>query len=86
MGVDGQYRRLVSNAARMRRFSVFGRPMAVVERASGRELVHLGSDGAHRPGGVPVPSDVQDDALATWLDDVFHECATPRHPDVLPLD
>lgn len=70
---------------RVHRFSVFGRPMAVVGRGSGRELVHLGADGSHRPSGVPVPVDVEDDALATWLDDVFHESATPRHPEVLPL-
>lgn len=85
MGVDGEYRRLVSTAPRMQRFAVFGRLMAVVERGSGRELVHLGADGTHRPAGVPVPVDVPDDALATWLEDVFHESATPRHPDVLPL-
>lgn len=71
---------------REHRFRVFGRAMAVVESAGGREVVLLGADGKRRPAGVPVPPELSATELATWLGDVFHEAATPRYPDVETLD
>ena len=68
-----------------RRFSVFGRPMAVEPAAGGWQVFLLGPDGKRRPAGVSVPPELPEHELGIWLGDVFHEAATPRHPEVVPL-
>lgn len=73
------------SAPRELRFDVFGRRMAVVDDARGRRVFLLGVDGKRRPVDVPVPPDLDEADIATWLGDLFHEAATGRHPEVLRL-
>ncbi|MFZ5656024.1 MAG: DUF7661 family protein [Pseudomonadota bacterium] len=65
------------------RFDVFGRPMAVTRTAGGWRAFWLGNEGKRRPADLHVPAGLEPGELATWLADVFHEAATPRHPDVV---
>lgn len=73
-----------SAAARLR-FDVFGREM-VVEGGAGRwQAWWCGGDGKRRPAAVPIPAQLDAGDIAGYLDDVFHESATPRHPAVRRL-
>lgn len=68
------------------RFDVHGRPMAVVRGAVGWQAFRLGNEGKRRPADAYVPATLAPAELRTWLADLFHEGATPRHPDVLARD
>lgn len=85
MGLDGQYGRLVSPPRELR-FDVFGRRMAVRDDGRGWRVYVLGTEGKRRAADVVIPPGLEADAIGTWLADVFHEAATPRHPGVRPLD
>jgi hypothetical protein len=63
-------------------FNVFGKPVAVRAAAGGWEAFYLGAEGKRRPADFVVPADVDAAGLREWLADLFHENATPRHPDV----
>lgn len=68
------------------RFEVFGRRMAVVDEGHGWRLWLTGAEGKRRPMDVAIPPGLDEIDVATWLGDIFHEAATPRHPDVRRLD
>lgn len=74
-----------SDARRELRFDVFGRPMAAVRDARGWSLFHLGPDGKRRRAEAVIPPWLDDDAIAGWLADLFHEAATPARGDVVRL-
>lgn len=62
---------------------VFGRTMQAV-RAEGRwSLFLVGNEGKKRlVQDVVVPSELSKDELIGFLDDLYHEWATPAHPSV----
>lgn len=68
------------------RFDVHGRPMRVMRTATGWQAFWLGNEGKRRPADLHIPPGLAPGELATWLADVFHESATPRHPDVVQRD
>jgi hypothetical protein len=68
------------------RFRVFGRLVAVTGRAGARQVYYLGPEGKRRPADFVVPADIDDDGLAEYLGDLFHEDATPRYSSVERLD
>ena len=67
-------------------FDVFGRMMRA-ERANERwQLFLIGPEGKKRPvPDVVVPPELTANELATFLDDLFHEYASPFPPFSLPL-
>lgn len=67
------------------RFDVFGTIMLVDRTDDGWRLRVQGSDGKRGPVNVVIPESVQEHELAQYLDDVFHESATPGRPSVLRL-
>jgi hypothetical protein len=71
------------NQAKSILFDVFGRTMRA-ERANGRwQLFLVGAEGKKRPvPDVVVPPDLTAEELTTFLDDLFHEQASPSHPSV----
>lgn len=42
------------------------------------QLSFLGTDGKHRPANIVIPSDLDVDGIAQYLDNLFHEVATPN--------
>ena len=48
----------------------------------GWQLFVLGTDGKRSLSDVVVPHFVQEHELAQYLDDLFHEMASPEHPCV----
>lgn len=57
--------------------------MAVVRDGGAWRAFWLGNEGKRRPADIHVPPTLAAHELRTWLADLFHESATPRHPDVV---
>ena len=64
------------------RFDVFGRRIDVEATSDGWAAYVPGNDGKRRPAGFAIPSELAADAIAQYLDDLFHEGATVMHPSV----
>jgi hypothetical protein len=68
------------------KFDVFGRIMIAEPTGDGWRLYVLGADGKRCAAAeIVVPSFVVEHELAQYLDDMFHEAATPEHPSVTPI-
>ena len=87
--VEGRHRPGVIGARRATfviRFEVFGQQMAVERRDGAWRLYALSDDGKRRAvHDVVVPPDLEESELLTWLADIYHESASPRHPEVIRL-
>lgn len=68
------------------RFHVHGRRVAISRRDGAWIVLTLGADGKRSPAGWVVPDFVAEDELAQYLDDLFHESATPHSGGVYRLD
>jgi hypothetical protein len=67
------------------RFDVFGRRMAIA-RSEGAWVAYLiGAEGKRRRAAFEIPDFVRADELAQYLDDIFHEDASPQRPCVVQL-
>lgn len=65
------------------KFNVFGTRVHI-ERHDGRWAAYYpGSDGKRRPADFVIPHDVEEDGLALYLGDLFHEEARPAYPEVV---
>ncbi|MDN4966337.1 hypothetical protein QYY51_19505 [Enterobacter hormaechei] len=65
-------------------YNVFGRHLCV-QRKNDRWLVFradLTEWKFSRLYGIAIPDDMTEGEIAGWLDDIFHEAATERHPIV----
>lgn len=69
------------------KFDVFGKRMSV-QRKDGQWLLFRESNTGVRAKvhDVVIPEELEEDKLATYLADIFHESATERHPYVVRLD
>jgi hypothetical protein len=67
------------------RFNVFGTLVAVVGAPGAWQAFYLGTEGKRRLADFIVPDDVAADELGEYLDDLFHEDATPRNNAVVRL-
>jgi hypothetical protein len=63
-------------------FDVFGARMEVERAADGWRLWRRGPDGKRAPVEVSIPAFLAEDELVQYLDDIYHEVATPEHPCV----
>jgi hypothetical protein len=68
------------------KFDVFGKVMVAELSATGWQLFVMGIDGKRSPAGVIVPSVVAEDELCQYLDDIYHEMATPQRPAVIAIN
>lgn len=64
------------------RFDVYGTLMQVDRDDLGWRLFRIGAEGKKSPAQVSIPNFVTESELAQFLDDLFHEDATPSHPTV----
>jgi hypothetical protein len=67
---------------RQLKFDVFGKVMSAEVTNTGWRLYVLGADGKRSPADVVVPDWVAEHDLAQYLDDIFHELASPERPCV----
>lgn len=64
------------------RFDVYGALMLVERDPSGWRLFRLGAEGKRSLVPVSIPEFIAEAEIAQFLDDLFHEAATPEHPAV----
>lgn len=64
-------------------FDIFGRTIQAMRTDGKRYLYQVGAEGKKRPmTDVAVPPDLTADELAGFLDELYHERASPAHPSV----
>ena len=69
------------------KFSVFGKQMSVLKNNEGWQLFNESDTGIRtRVYDVVIPSDLESTELGTYLDDIYHEYSSEKHPDVLEID
>lgn len=66
-------------------FDVFGRLMQIERYQNEWRAYRPGNDGKRRPSSLAIPSFIQAHEMEQYLTDIFHENASPRHPEVLRL-
>ncbi|MEM5421928.1 MULTISPECIES: DUF7661 family protein [Paraburkholderia] len=67
------------------RFDVFGRAIAVARKAEVWTVFDIGEEGKRRRADIQIPAFIAADELLQYLDDIFHESATPARPCVRVL-
>ena len=65
-------------------YNVFGRHIGVQRQGERWQLFRVDlNEGKFSPlAGVITPDDLTAAEIPGWLGDIFHEAASPRHPDV----
>jgi len=69
-----------------RRFYVFGRVYLIRREGSSWVPYIANGDGKRIPAGFVIPDFVREDELVQYLEDLFHENATPSNGDVHIID
>ncbi len=65
------------------KFNVYGKKIEVVRIDEKWHVFHLGAEGKKRDAhDIFIPSSVRKDELKSYLEDLFHESATPENSDV----
>ena len=68
------------------RFDVFGKSMTVERRNNRWPLLRESGTGINSPvPGVEITSDIEEEELARFLDDIFHEHASVENPAVIQI-
>ena len=67
------------------RFDVFGREVVIEATPTGWAAFLPGNDGKRRAAEFPVPASIDAQDIGQYLDDLFHEQATAKHPAVRRL-
>jgi hypothetical protein len=68
------------------RFNVFGRIFSVQRDGGSWKAYAVGSDGKRSPAGFVIPDFVEEEDVAQFLSDLFHESATPANGDVKRIE
>lgn len=69
------------------KFNVFGTPMKVLRNRGEWQLFRDSDTGmAVRIYDVVIPSELDEGQIAGYLDDIYHEMATEKHPRVSKLN
>jgi len=64
-------------------FDVYGRRLVIEREAGAWRAYYSGPEGKRRPAeGIQIPSQLAPDEIESYLADVCHEWASPRHPVV----
>ncbi|NMP29928.1 hypothetical protein HII17_00015 [Thalassotalea sp. M1531] len=66
------------------KFNVFGKQMSVLKKEQEWQLFNESDTGIRsRVYDVVIPSDLDSTQLETYLDDIFHEYSSDKHPKVI---
>lgn len=68
------------------RFDVYGR-IIIIERSGNTSwsAYYQGLDGKRGKADFPIPARLSAEELASYLEELFHESATPERPTVIRL-
>lgn len=70
----------------MIKFDVFGKQMSVIKKHNEWQLFNESDTGIRsRVYDVIMPSDLNENELAKYLDDIYHEYSSEKHTKVLKL-
>lgn len=68
------------------KFNVFGKQMSILKKDEEWQLFNESDTGIRsRVYDVVIPSDLEPTELGTYLDDIYHEYSSEKHPDVIEL-
>lgn len=68
------------------KFDVFGKKMSVIRKQHEWHLFNESDTGIRsRVYDVVIPSELTREQLTTYLDDIYHEYSSVRHPKVVCL-
>jgi hypothetical protein len=68
------------------KFNVFGKQMSVLKKEQAWQLFNESDTGIRsRVYDVVIPADLKPAELATYLDDIYHEFSTEKHPKVIQV-
>ena len=68
------------------KFNVFGKQMSVLKKNEEWQLFNESDTGIRtRVYDVVIPSDLEVTELGTYLDDIYHEYSSDKHPDVIEI-
>lgn len=68
------------------KFNVFGKQMSVLKKEHAWQLFNESDTGIRsRVYDVVIPADLKPAELATYLDDIYHEFSTEKHPKVIQV-
>ncbi len=69
------------------KFNVFGKQMSVLKKDEEWQLFNESDIGIRsRVYDVVIPSDLEATELGIYLDDIYHEYSSEKHPDVIEID
>ncbi len=69
------------------KFNVFGKQMSVLKKDEEWQLFNESDIGIRsRVYDVVIPSDLEATELGVYLDDIYHEYSSEKHPDVIEID
>jgi len=69
------------------KFNVFGKQMSVLKKEQEWQLFNESDVGIRsRVYDVVIPSDLAAAELETYLDDIYHEFSSDKHPKVIKID
>jgi hypothetical protein len=69
------------------KFNVFGKQMSVLKKNDEWQLFNESDTGIRsRVYDVVIPSDLDFTELGTYLDDIYHEYSSEKHPDVVEIE
>ncbi len=69
------------------KFNVFGKQMSVIKKESEWQLFNESYTGIRsRVFDVMIPSEMEESELEKYLDDIYHEFASEKHPRVRRLN
>ncbi|MGL6160182.1 DUF7661 family protein [Microbulbifer sp.] len=67
------------------KYSIFGREVLIERRGKDWSTFYVGSEGKRRNAGIFIPPEIADAELAQYLDDLCHEWASEKFPNVIRL-
>lgn len=69
-------------------FKVFGRYIGVKPVGQGWQVfrVDMSERKYSRLYEIIIPDDLEEGEIADWLADIYHEAASPQHPDVVRVE
>ncbi|MFY8274927.1 DUF7661 family protein [Pseudoalteromonas sp. SSDWG2] len=69
------------------KFDVFGKQMSVIKKEHEWQLFNESDTGMRaRVYDVIIPSDINEEELAQYLDDIYHEYSSDKHAKVTRLN
>ncbi len=69
------------------KYNVYGRKIEILQNDGKWVVFFLGSDGKKRPTQeIFIPSNIVENDLIIYLDDLLHEWATPGNDEIVRID